>query len=192
MEVQPRFGYAVTDTLFMCSRDTLHFSRPNEAFIRPEQENDWSWVYGENFVSAGLFEVPSDIPGGFPELSMLLTARRFTDDPRGVFLYRYAIRPDGFISRCAGFAPKELVTKPFRFDGDTLLLNFETSALGYVKIEILDKNSRPVEGYRSCELFGNTIDRRVSFERSIAELHDIPIRLKFTLSDADLYSFCFA
>lgn len=192
MEIQPRFGYAVTDTLFMCSRDTLNFTRPNEAFIRPEQENAWSWVYGENFVSAGLFEVPSEIPGGFPELSMLVTARRFTDDPRGVFLYRYAIRPDGFISRSADYLPKELVTKPFRFDGDSLLLNFETSALGYVKIEILDKNSRPIEGYRSCELFGNTIDRRVSFERSIAELRDIPIRLKFTLSDADIYSFRFS
>jgi len=191
MEIQPRFGYAVTDTLFMSSRDTLHFHRPSEAFIRPEQENNWSWVYGENFVSAGLFEVPSEIPGGFPELSMLLTARRFTDDPRGVFLYRYAIRPDGFISRCAGYEPKELTTKPFRFDGNTLTLNFETSALGYVRIEILDKNGRPVEGYRCCELFGNTIDRKVSFDLPLEKIQEMPIRLKFTLCDADIYSFRF-
>jgi len=192
MEISPRFGYAVTDTMFMCSRDGINFERPSEAYIRPEQENDWSWVYGENFVSAGLYEVPSDLPGSFPELSLLLTARRFTLDERGVFLYRYAVRPDGFISRSAGYEPKTIVTKPFLFDGHTLLLNFATSAAGYVKIEILDKTYRPIENYASCEIFGNTIDRKIGFPADLSLLQGKPIRLKFTISDADIYSFKFS
>lgn len=191
MKIQPRFGYSVTDTLFMSSRDGVNFDRPSEAFMRPEPENDWSWVYAEGNVCAGLFEVPSDIPSSFPEMSMLSPLRRWTGDPGGVWLYRYALRPDGFISRHAGYEPETLVTRPVVFAGDTLTINFETSAGGYLLIELLDKTGRPLEGYRSCELFGNTIDRKVHFPNDLKALNGIPVKLRITLCDADIYSFRF-
>lgn len=187
----PRYGLTATDALFMFSRDTLRFERPNEAFLRPEPECDWSWVYGDCFAAAGLMELPSDLPGADPELSMLVTHRRWLPDPEGVYLYRHVIRMDGFISRHAGFRPEILVTKPFLFSGDTLRMNFETSAAGYMKVELLDKNAHPIEGYTSCEIFGNSIDRRIGFDRALGELAGQPVRIKITMSDADVYSFQF-
>lgn len=186
-----RFGLAVTDTLFMTSRDGFHFERNNDAFIRPEIEHDWNWGYGECYVSTGLFEVPSDLPGAFPELSMLLPFRNLKDDIGGAWLYRYSIRPDGFVSRYAGYEEKTLVTKPFTFEGDNLYINFETSAAGHIYIEILDAENKPIEGYKTDEIFGNTIDRKVHFPKNINKLSGVPIRLKFSLSDADIYSFKF-
>ena len=191
MKIQKRFGFSVTDSMFMFSRDGLHFQRENEAFIRPEPESDWTWVYGEGYMTDGLLEVPSDLPGAAPELSFLVSHKVWIPDGTGATLYRYAIRMDGFIGRYAGYKPETLVTKPFLFEGDTLRINFETSAGGWMKVELLDKTGHPLEGYTSCELFGNSIDRKVSFPMKTAALTGKPVRLKFTMSDAEVYSFCF-
>ncbi len=43
---------------------------------------------------------------------------------------RFVIRTDGFVSVNAGYSGGELLTKPLIFDGDNLILNFATSALG--------------------------------------------------------------
>lgn len=191
MNIEKRFGYIATDCLFMTSRDTVHWNRPSEAFMRPGPENDWSWVYGDCFPNLGLIEVSSDIPGEAPQLSMLSVMRRWTSEDSGAWLFRYSLRVDGFISRHADYAPRTITTKLLVFNGNTLQINFETSAGGYVFIDILDKTGRPIEGFRTCELFGDSIDRTVDFDGNLAELNGIPVRLRFTFSDADLYSFRF-
>ena len=72
-------------------------------------------------------------------------------------------------------------------------MNFATSAAGYVKIEILDKTYRPIENYASCEIFGNTIDRKITFAdgTDFSEFADKPVRLRFRLRDAKIYSMKF-
>ena len=187
----PRFGYTVTDCLFMCSRDGKNWMRTDEAFLRPGPENDWSWRYGDCFMNAGMFETPSAFPGEAPELSFLSPTKRWTDESSGNLLVRYALRVDGFISRYAGFSPEVLLTKPFLFRGDRLTINFETSAAGSVFVELTDRNGKVLNEFRSCELFGNSIDRTVDFEGKLSELNGMPVRLRFTLSDADVYAFRF-
>ncbi len=187
-----RFGLAVTDSMFMFSRDGLHFERPDEAFLRPGPENKWNWCYGDCYISAGLMTLPSEFPEADPELSVLVPHRSGIPEEGGRHIYRYSIRCDGFISLSAGYDAAQIVTKPFRFDGDCLSLNFETSAAGYIKVEILDKLCRPIEGYTSCEIFGDSTDRIIGgFSPNIRDLKNIPVRLKITLSDADVYSFKF-
>ena len=58
-------------------------------------------------------------------------------------------------------------TKPFRFSGDTLFLNFSTSAAGFIKTEILDMQGNPIEGFEfknAKELIGNEIEKAVSWQ----------------------------
>ena len=191
MKINKRFGLSITDTLFAFSRDTVHFRRENEAFIRPEPESDWSWLYGDCYSASGFLDVPSDFPGADQELSMLITHRRWISEKEGTLIYRHTIRQDGFIGRYAGYKPETLVTKPFLFKGDTLRINFETSAAGWVKLELLDKTGHPIEGYESGELFGNRIDRKVDFRLRLKSQEGKPVRLKFTMSDAEIYSFRF-
>lgn len=191
MKLGRRIGLAVTDTMFMMSRDSRHFLRENEAFIWPEPESQWSWTYADGFAAAGIMEIPGEFPGAEPELSFLVSHRRWVADGQGSFLYRHTLRADGFIGRYAGYKPETLVTVPFMFAGDTLYINFETSAAGWVKVELLDKTGQPIDGYTSCELFGNSIDRKVGFERPVSDLVGKPVRLRFVMSDAEIYSFRF-
>ncbi|MDA0840980.1 MAG: hypothetical protein O2857_24690, partial [Planctomycetota bacterium] len=91
----------------------------------------------------------------------------------------------------------EVVTKPFFFSGRELTLNFSASAAGSVQVEILwDEEEIAVEGFslKDCRLIlGDDLDRTVVWKTSsdISRLTGIPIRLRFVLKDADLYSFQF-
>ena len=45
----PRYGTALTDSLFMSSRDGVSFRRWGEAFVRPGLRAEGNWTYGDNF-----------------------------------------------------------------------------------------------------------------------------------------------
>ena len=79
----------------------------------------------------------------------------------------------------------------FTFDGETLKLNFRTSARGGIVLQILDEKNLPIEGYRTCELFGDALERIVDFERPLSGLQGKTVRFEFTMSDAELYAMRF-
>jgi hypothetical protein len=108
-----------------------------------------------------------------------------------VELVRYVYRRDGFASAKAGYAKKKLITKPFTFEGNTLKLNFSTSARGGIYLRILDVNNVPIEGYSTCEIFGDSIDRIIDFDAPLSALSGKPVKLEFTMSDAEIFSMTF-
>ena len=88
------------------------------------------------------------------------------------------------------------MTKPIEFSGGTLSLNFATSAAGSVKVELQDAQGQSLPGFQltDCdELFGDTLDRRVTWKGNVdvSSAAGKPVRLKFALRDADLYTFQF-
>ena len=56
MKSPPRFGTAVTDGVFMTSRDGRTFRRWDEAFLRPGPERRHNWLYGDGYQHLGLLE----------------------------------------------------------------------------------------------------------------------------------------
>ena len=108
-------------------------------------------------------------------------------------LHRHSIRLDGFASYHADYDIKKVTTKSILFTGNELHLNFSTSALGWIYVDVLDANNKPLEGWHSCELFGNTTDRTVYFgdSKDVSSLQGHVIRLRFTMRQADLYSYKF-
>ena len=84
-----------------------------------------------------------------------------------------------------------MLTKPFKFDGNKLSVNFKTSAFGSLRIKICDENGKAIEGYDSRNLFGDSVDRPVDFEKDLSALSGKTVRLEIFLSDCDLYSFIF-
>ena len=109
---------------------------------------------------------------------------------------RYTLRLDGFVSASAPMQGGELLTRVLRFEGSKLKLNFATSAAGTLKLEIQDAKGHPIPGYslqEADETFGDEIDRTVSWNGStdVSRLAGKPVRLRFTLQDADLYAFQF-
>jgi hypothetical protein len=100
------------------------------------------------------------------------------------------IRKDGFACYRAGKEECRLVTKPLLYEGDGLHLNFETAVPGYIYVSVLDEEGNALSE-ESFEVFGNTVDRRVTVKGGFAATAGRPVRLCFRMREAKLYSFQF-
>ena len=54
-----------------------------------------------------------------------------------------------------------------------------------------DAQGNALEGFNSGKIFGDSVDRRVVFPESLAEISGKEIRMEIAMKDADLYSFKF-
>ena len=189
-----RYGSALTETVLMASRDGVTFKRWEEAFLPPGIEREGTWNYGHQYVAWHVIETKSDLPGAPNELSFFATESYWT--PPGSALRRYTLRLDGFVSVQAPMSGGELVTKPVRFTGRQLRLNFSTSAAGSVRVELQDEAGRPLPGFslEDCPpLFGDSVERPVSWRSGtdVGALAGQAVRLRIVLQDADVYAYQF-
>ena len=189
--ISMRLGTALTDNIIITSRDGIHFNRSEEAFMTPGAERDGNWVYGDCYPSWGMVQTDSDLPGGAADEISFYASEYHWIKPQT--LRRYSIRQDGFYSFRAGSQQSSILTKPFIFEGKRLSINFATSAAGFIQIDILDANANKIPGFSGFELFGDNVDRTVEFMQGhdVSKLAGKPIRLQITMSEADIFSFCF-
>ncbi len=191
-----RYGTAVTDSLLMVSRNGTQFTRWNEAFLRPGIERPDAWNYGQQYIGWHLVETKSNLPDAPNELSMYASESYWHG--KGSAVRRYSMRLDGFVSvQAPAEQGCELITKPLSFDGSALHLNFASSAGGSLRVELQNPDGSAVEGFAlaDCQaLFGDTIDRVVQWKggSNVSRLKGRPTRIRFELSDADLYSIQFS
>jgi len=188
LEKEGRSATAMTDAFVMTSKDGVNFNRSREAFMTPGPENGENWVYGDCYIVHGLVQTKSDFYGEPDEIS-IYTGKGYRSRP--VSFERYSLRLDGFFSWRADYEDASVITKPISISGNNLSLNFSTSALGYLRIELLDENEEAIDGYDSGRLFGDSTSRPVDFEKPLGALEGQKIRMKITMKDADFYSFCF-
>ena len=182
-----------SDAIFMSSRDTIQWNRFLEAFIRPGTDVR-NWSHRANTPGWGLLATAPD------EIS-LFVARNYTFPTN--HLERMVIRTDGFVSLHAGYERGEMTTRPLVFQGENLILNFATSAAGSVRLEIQDAKGNPLPGFALADsplIWGDEIEHTVRWERNhssatsdkpLGRLAGTPVRLRFVIRDADLYSLQF-
>lgn len=187
-----RYGTAVTEGLFMVSRDGVKFKRWNEAFLPPGIEREGTWNYGHQYIAWQLVETKSALEGAPDELSLYAGENYWTGNSSA--LRRYTLRMDGFVSIHAPMKGGELVTKTVTFTGKQLTMNFRSSAAGGIQVEIQDAEGKAVPGYSLADAepqFGDSLDRAVTWKNGsdVSPLAGKPVRLRFVLNDADLYSF---
>jgi len=193
----PAFSYAgVSDVVFMSSRDGRSFHRWPEGFIRPGPRKE-RWIYPHTFPAYGMLVTPPDNPDAPDELSLYVYEDGYwLTGGKATRLRRYTLRIDGFVSVQAPLSGGEFVTKPLKFDGNKLKLNFSTSAAGSIRVEIQDAGGIPIEGFKleDCpEIFGDNLARVVHWKNGndVSQLAGKPVRLRFVLKDADLYALQF-
>jgi hypothetical protein len=188
-EPQPgwKFGKGVNDIVLLSSRDGIHFDRTFlEAFIRPGLDQG-NWHERSLYMERGI------LPTSPTELSLYCMQNWRLPT---VHIRRYTLRPDGFVSVQADYQGGRMTTRRFRFDGNQLHLNYSTSAVGCVKVEVQDQAGQPVPGFTlaDCpELYGDKLDAAVTWkdDADIGALAGRTVRLRFHMSDADLYAFRF-
>lgn len=168
-----------TDILFMTARGSAPFDRTfREAFLRPGLDPE-RWGNRSNYAALNI------VPTGSQEMSIYTTPFR-----------RFTLRTDGFASVHAGADKGEMTTHPIRFTGNSLSLNFSTSAGGSLRLEILDPEGKPFPGFSlsDCKpLVGDSIDMKISWKKgsNLESLSGKPVRLRFVLQEADLFAFQF-
>ena len=193
----------VSDGLFMSSRDGRTFRRWAEAFIRPGLQRD-RWVCRNNMTAWGIIETRAALGDtmrhGVPspnELSVYATEGYYSG--ASCQLRRYTLRIDGFVSVSAPYRGGELVTKPLVFTAPgrgELVINYSTSAAGSIRCEIRDEAGKPIPGHtlrEADEIVGDQLERAVSWRgrTEVKPLAGKPLRLRFVMRDADLYSLRF-
>ena len=157
-----------------------------ESLIRPGLGYR-NWTSRNNYPAIGI------VPTGKDEMSFYVQ-RHYAQ--KSAHLQRMILRLDGFVSASADFDGGELLTKPFTFTGTTLEINYSTSAAGGIKVEIQAASGQPIQGYEleNCrEIVGDEISRTVVWKHGsdVTDLIDTPVRLRFWIHDADLFSLRF-
>lgn len=167
---------AATDILFMSTRGGSKYDREfTQSFIRPGIGKD-GWADRANYAAIGIHQT------GDAEMSLFLTGGR-----------RYTLRLDGFVSVNAPLAGDEFVTKPFTFSGGKLEINYSTSAAGQMRVELQDADGKALPGFAldDCEpIYGDHIARIVKWKSGgdVSAHASKPVRLRFEMSDADLFA----
>ena len=187
LNVHPKYYNDCSDAIFMTSRGRNIYDRTfMESFIRPG-------IGLQNWVSRSNYPVLNVVQTSPVEMSIYVN-QDYAQPTAHV--RRYSMRLDGFASVKAPYQGGEMITKLFIFKGSKLLINFRTSAAGEIRVEILNENGSQITDYSlddSQVIIGNEIEKVVSWKNGtdVSQLIGKPVRLRFVMKDADLYSLKF-
>ena len=176
-----------TDTVLMTARAGARFDRTfMEGFIRPGP-GARNWTSRSNMAARGVLQTG-------PEELSLYVVRQYGQMTH--HLERMTLRLDGFASLHAPYRGGGMTTKPLTFAGRRLTLNCATSAAGWVRVEITDPAGAPIRGHAlgdCAEIIGDDTARVVRWTgaEDLSALAGKPVRLRFEMKDADIYSIQF-
>lgn len=182
-------GYAgdTAETVLMTSRGGNRYHRPfMEGFIRPGPDLG-NWASRAGLTALGI------LPTGPAEMSVYKQAHYAQPN---CHLVRHVLRTDGFVSVNAPLRGGEFTTRLLTFTGRELVLNFSAGAAGGIRVEIQGEEGRAVPGRSladAVEQAGDELERTVAWKNGtdVSALAGSPIRLRFVMQDADLYSMRF-
>ena len=178
----------ISDGVLMTTRSgTTHYDLTfRGSFVRPGIGLR-NWTSRNNYPALGVVQT------GPNEMSMYVQ-RDYSQET--AYLERLTLRLDGFASVNAPYGGGEMVTRPLRFTGSELEINYSTSAAGSIQVETQDADGNPIPGFTlsDCpEIIGDEIGRVVSWKSGadLSRLAGVPIRLRFAMKDADLFAIRF-
>ena len=178
----------ISDGVLLTSRagTTIYDFTFRESLVRPGIGLT-NWTSRTNYPALGV------VPTGSAEMSFYVQRDYAQKTAR---LERMVLRTDGFSSVRAPYEGGEMVTRTLRFSGSELVINYATSAAGSLRVEIQDPGGSPIAGFSAADavrIIGDQIERVVSWKggSDLSRIAGKPVRLRFVMKDADLYSLRF-
>jgi hypothetical protein len=169
------------EPIFMSSRDGQTFHRYANAVVPRSAPKDRDHNRS-NYMAWGMFQ----LPGKPNEISVYATENYYERTPGRV--RRFVYRVDGFVALQGGADGGTVTTKPLKFTGNQLLLNYVAEPGGSLVVEALD-DSASIVG-RSKPLVGDVVDTPVQWEQAPDFDRDV-VALRFSIKNASLYSLRF-
>lgn len=180
-----------------CSRDLRTWKRigDRQPFIGPSPAEP------ESFDRTQLLPPSAPVERGnelwFYYTGIKYRARPADADEKTGAICLAVLRRDGFVSLDAGTNGGQLITVPFTFSGDRLMLNVVVRRGGHARAEVLDGNSQTISGFSLADckpLHGNHTSSEIHWQNGseMSGLAGQPIRLRIDLNNAELYSFWFS
>ena len=195
-----RHDQQIMDAQLVTSRDGIHWERTTNRQAVIPVGPPGSWDDGLVYASTPLV-VGDELWAYYGGSNMrhtsesLSSAGKVVDGVRrtaGIGLAKW--RLDGFVSLESSENEGTVITKPLQFSGDQLWLNAEASR-GTIRVEVLDKKLQPVPGFTKDEavaLRADHVRQKVAWSGDMPNLSSLagkPIRFKFYLQNARVYSF---
>ncbi len=175
-----------TEPTLMTSRDGQTFHRYADAVIPPTAPEKRGGNRS-NYMAWGLLR----LPGQANEWSVYAKEAYYAGPASRI--RRFTYRPDGLVALSASDAEGEVVTRPIKFGGKTLVLNYRTAREGAVRVELQDAAGEAIDqfaGESAAVLRGDELAVRVAWPSGsdLSRLAGQPVRVRFLLKDAVLFS----
>ncbi|MEO1984580.1 MAG: hypothetical protein ABGZ24_29035 [Fuerstiella sp.] len=169
------------EPILMTSRDGVMFQRYADAVIPRTAPKDRNHNRS-NYMVWGMFQ----LPGKPNEISIYGTENYYESTPGRV--RRFVYRVDGFVALRGGADGGQVTTKPLRYKGQQLLLNYVVKPGGALTVEVLNDAGEVIG--KSGTLSGNAVHAKVTWVQKPA-LGKGTVQLRFTITNADVYSLRF-
>ena len=135
-----------------------------------------------NYMAWGMFQ----LHGKPNEISVYATENYYEPTPGRV--RRFVYRVDGFVALRGGADGGQVTTKPLRYKGKQLLMNYVVRPGGMLTIEALNEVGEVIG--KSQPLSGDAVDAPVAWQHG-PKLGQGVVQLRFTLKNADVFSLRF-
>jgi hypothetical protein len=183
------------------SRDLVRWSRPTRASII-EPGPPGAWNDGAHYTASNILVDDEKITMYYAAFNNGHGGSDLSDPNRGKNIGQSGMatwRRDGWVSLTNGSTeglgnPGQVTTKPITFDGKSLHVNAIVRSGGELRVELLDADGNAISGYAEAQavpITGNQLDATVAWTggNAFADLAGRAVKLRFTLLNADLYSF---
>ena len=114
-----------------------------------------------------------------------------TIPPKRSVIGRASWRLDGFVSLQGGAEGGVVETVPVRLEGNHLVVNVDASK-GSLEVELLAEDGTPLSGYTRSDcrtISSDSVRHIVQWEQGEKITTTKPLRIRFFITDAHLYSF---
>jgi len=183
-------GYQEAELTYARSGYAWHRAAQGKTFIPHGGQGEWdrgnlqcasSPVYLDNEIR--YYYIGTD----------MLHQRHWELEPQTAGLGMASMKPDRFVALQAGNEMAELLTCAFRLSSAGIFINASVAGNGWIKVEILDANARPVKYFAGADCLpieGDSTAHPVRWRGGEAAEIPIgkPVRLRVSARNARLYS----
>jgi hypothetical protein len=183
-------GFQETELTYARSGYAWHRAAQGKTFIPHGEKNDWD--RGNLQCASSPIFLDNEIRYYYMGTNMTHKSH-WELDPQTAGLGLATLKPDRFISLRAGNKKAEFLTYSLNLTSDKVFVNASTKKSGWVRLEVLDPDGKPIAGFNEADcspINGDSISHPVHWNgaKTGTTIADRRVRIRLTAENADVFS----